>query len=387
MFFIQHGYGKGLKIGRIAGRAPVDGVILSPAHEDAVHLRETATACKSIGLQVLLDPQTFIYSLTPQGAARHHASHGIELTDLHWSQTGEAVKKHVDAVLDANLEVGTTGPTIAPSPFQASLDNFWMPVALQYGRTASDAWGGENSYVSLILDEATLHSWTNIEGWIDILTTLDVAGFYLLVNRSRSQYPATAWDPNALANLLRLIYTLSEINEYDVIWAYSDIDGLLGLTVGATAIASGWSYGLRAFSTARWNEKRAGGAPTVPRIYFGKLWAPLRGQEAADLHSTDIGRAQFSRALAKHFETNTFESWSIVEAQEHHLATLATRASRISSLGDVGERVDRVAASLDKALSAYAQIAAEGVTLDNRYLNQVRAYAQALDLFRSAESL
>lgn len=387
MFYIQHGYGKGEKIQRVAKDAPVAGVILSPANEDDLHLRETAAACRSVGLRVLMDPQTYIYSLTPQGSASHHVSHGLELTDLHWSQTAKSVKRHTDAVLDANSSVGTTGPLIAPSPFQANLNNYWLPIALQYGRAACDEWGNEGTYASIIIDEAILQSWESIEEWLDILTTLDVQGFYLIVNRPRAIYPSPPWDPHALANLLRLIYSLTEINGYELIWGYSDIDGLLGLAVGANGIASGWSYGLRGFSTSRWNEKRSGGAATVPRVFLSKLWAPLRWNEAEDIFATPAGNAQFSPELRDHFSNRSFESWSIVDAQEQHLKTLAKRARWVMSPGRVADRVGKISDSLAKAQDAYASIAADGVALDPRYLNQVRAYREALALFRNSESL
>lgn len=385
MFYVQHGYGKGLKIARLNDAVDLTGIILSPAHEDRLRLSETVT---SFGhLELLLDPQSYIYSLTPQGTARHHASHGLALKDMHWSQTADTVKSHLEAVRLANDGIGLAGAKIAPAPYQSNLDNFWLPISLQYSRSSADSWGTDETLASLVVDEKVLESWDNIEGWLDVLTTLDVRGFYLVVNRNAGQYPAQRWDPQALSNLLRLIFTLTQLNDYELIWGYADIDGILGVAVGATGVASGWSYGLRTFNVSRWNVKRSGGAPAVPRIHFQKLWAPLRWNEAGDLHRTPEGRQAFTRTLSDHFANNSFESWGIAEAQHQHLEVLANRVNALARTSVISARLDRVQKSLDAALALHTSIASTGVTLDPRYVGQVRSYKEAMELFRRAESL
>lgn len=387
MFYLQHGFGKGLKVSHVNDQGNVGGIILSPAHEDRFHLRETVKQCQGMGLEVLLDPQTYVYSLTPTGTGRQHVAHGLDLTDLHWSQTADTMKRHLDAVREANTEVGITECWIAPSPFQSTLADFWLPIALQYARTAASEWGSERTMASLVLDENLLMAWATIEEWLDILTTLDLRGFYLVVNRSRAQYPPLAWTPPALANLLRLIYTLTEINGYEVIWGYSDADGLLGSAVGATGVASGWSYGLRQFSTSRWNEKRSGGAAAVPRVHIAALWSPLRWNEAADLLDTEAGRKAFKSSLRTYFEENGFESWSNTMAQEQHLSTLAERVAALDGMSGTTDRLDTIDKSLNTALERFEKIAGEGITLEPRYVARVRSYREALDIFRGSESL
>lgn len=387
MFYLQHGFGKGTKIGHVADEGNVGGVILSPAHEDRFRLRETVTACRSIGLDVLLDPQSYVYTLTPKGSARNHGDHGLELSELHWSQTADAVKRHVDAVQTANTEVGIDGPWVTPAPFQASLTDFWMPISLQYARTASAAWGEDQTMVSVILDEDLLRSWSPIQEWLDVLTTLEVRGFYIAVNRSRPLYPPQAWVPEALCNLLRVIYTLSEINDYEVVWGYADIDGLLGTAVGATGIASGWTYGLRQFSVSRWNEKRSGGQSAVPRIHLRRLWSPLRNNEAEDVFGTDLGRGMFPKQLRAEFDRRGFQAWNNTQAQEQHLGLLARRVAALEARGTLTARLDLVTGSLDTAVQSFKTLADEGLTLESRNLARVRSYQDALALFRSAESL
>ena len=76
------------------------------------------------------------------------------------------------------------------------------------------------------------------------------AGFYLVVHRDDSRYQAR-FDPNALENLLYLVYVLAEINSYEVICGYSDFVGTLLCAVGAKAIGTGWFSNLRQFTMDR----------------------------------------------------------------------------------------------------------------------------------------
>lgn len=386
MFYLQHGFGKSLKVGRLHEEGHLSGIVLSPAHEDRYQLRETVTACRGIGIDVIIDPQAYVYALTPQGTARHHVKHGLDLTDLHWSQTADTVKRHLDAVRDANEEVGVQDCWVAPSPLQATLKDFWLPIALQYARTAASEWGAERTMVSLVLDENLLSAWPSMEEWLDILTTLDVRGFYLVVNRNRAQYPPLPWVPEALGNLLRVIYTLTEINGYELVWGYADIDGLLGSAVGATAVASGWSYGLRQFSTARWNEKRSGGAPAVPRVHVRRLWSPVRWNEAADLLDSGAGKSALGPRLVKQYAQTGFDSLANTHAQDQHLSELAERVAALDARS-IGNRLDTVGNSLESALERFSDIADEGITLEPRYAARVRSYRDALSLFRKSESL
>jgi len=387
MFYLQHGFGKGLKVSHLNDEGYLSGMILSPAHEDRFQLRETVRQCHDMGVDVLVDPQSYVYSLTPTGTGRQHVEHGLDLTDLHWSQTADTMKRHLDAVRRANEEIGIQTCWIAPSPFQATLTDFWLPIALQYARTAASEWGSERTVASLVLDENLLSAWSSIEEWLDILTTLEVKGFYLVVNRNRAQYPPLPWVPEALANLLRLIYTLTEINGYEVFWGYADTDGVLGSAVGATGIASGWSYGLRQFSTARWNEKRSGGAPAVPRVHLRRLWSQVRWNEAADLFDSVAGKKAFGPRIRKRFTKSGFESLNNTMAQEQHLSVLAERIAALDAKAEIADRLDTVADSLEDALEKFGKIAEEGIALEPRHASRVRSYRDALELFRKSESL
>lgn len=387
MFYIQHGFGKSTKIDDVAAFNQVGGVTLSPAHEDPGALAATAAACQNLGLDVLLDPQSYIYSLDPIGVGRHHEGHELDFSDLHWAPTAATITAHLEAVRAANLSCGTSDLMIAPSPFQTSLMDYWMPTAIQYARTASDAWGPEHTLASIVIDENVLTDWSHIQDWLDVLTTLEVRGFYLLVNRNRTTNPPTAWNTQGLSNLLRVIYTLTELNDYELHWGYSDYDGLLGLAAGATSASSGWAYGHRQFSISKWNEVRKGGAPVVPRVTMSKLMASLRNTEVEDLAGTAVWREASTKSVRDFFSDRTFDSLRSPEAQVQHLRVIAQRATRLSALVDISDRLDLLEKDVSNALDLFTRIEKSGLSLDPRYRGRLRTYGDALSAFRSAETL
>lgn len=388
MFYLQHGFGKGNKIQNLEATGELAGVILSPANEDVSHLADTAGDALAAGLVVLLDPQSYAYSLSPKGSGTHHLSHELAFTNLHWSQTAEHVEEQIKAVKDANLRIGIDGPFIAPSAYQSSLTDLWTPISIQYARSSSSEWGPDQTFATLVIDENALASWPLVEDWLDVVTTLDVAGFYLLVSRNSPQYPPLPWNPTHLSNLLRVIYTLTELNQYALIWGYSDIDGLLGIVAGATGIASGWSYRLRQFSVNRWNEEPPGGGrAATPRVHLGRLWSPVRIDEVEYLHGSSLKSRIFSKSLSAFFDTNDFDAWSRLQAQEHHLELLAKRANRLASLADIDDRLDVAEKELKRAITLFQEIDALGIAVERRSFNLVASYAEALSMFRAAESL
>jgi hypothetical protein len=304
MFYIQHGYGKSTKIWDCIRDGVVSGVILSPGHEDVTTLVDTARGVSAQGKKVLVDPQSYIYSTNPQGQLRYHEAQGIRFSKMHWALTASDLASIVEDVRAVNERSEIPGPWIAPAPFHRSLVDYWVPLSVQLARTAEQVWA-EGAIATLAIDEAALSDWDRVADWLDAITTLDVQGFYLIVSRRTPTYPPLPWETVALTNLLRLIYTLTALNEYEVYWGYADVDGLLGIAAGATAVAAGWTYGLRQFGVERYSEQRAGGAPAVPRVYAAGIMSDLRHNEADDIAAflDDWERRSRSVVLAGHTDT------------------------------------------------------------------------------------
>lgn len=389
-FFIQHGYGKGSKIDDVHNTSgAVAGVILSAADEDPTALAATVQRVRSLGARPLLDPQSYVYSTNPPGVGRRHEANGLGLATVTWAMGARPaeIRAVVDAVQAANVAIGTQNDMIAPTCVQSTFSDVWTPLALQMANVASDEWGPDATMATLCIEESAFASWSTVADWLDVATQLDVKGFYLLVDRRKSSYPFAPWDAARLANVLRLIYTLTELNDYEVIWGYADLDGTLGVAAGATGAGSGWSYTLRAFSVSKWQPTTGGGGkPATARLFLGRLWAPVRAvDEAADIFDSDDRDAVFPQWAIDRFQTEPFTTWTNGEAQIHHLNLLSRRFRRLASKADVADRCDTTADSLTRADALFGSLAQNGVVLPPAYRARARAYREALDLFRTAE--
>ena len=385
---MQHGYGKSQKIQAVAADGHLSGVILSAADEDKSGLEATAEICRSKGVQIRIDPQTYIYTTAPKGLGKHHASHSIDFAGIHWSQDAKTTASQIDAIGRLNQQLNAGGDWIAPSVLQSSFTDVWTPVALQLARTASDSWGPNKTIATLVIDEAALETWASIDDWLDVATTLDVKGFYILVGRSDTSYPPVAWSLERLSNLLRLIYNLSQINGYEVSWGYSDSEGLLGLAAGGSAMSSGWSYTLRQFNPTKWQPKdTAGGRAPVVRYNVSRLWSPLRVEtEAVRLFDSPLQSSVYTKKQISDLADRPLSILTRADAQEQHLMVLARRADLLAGK-PTAERLDWATASLERALRLMREVESSKIILEARYRPRVEALLASLDRFRNSEGL
>lgn len=387
-FYIQHGYGKGQKIPAVLAGGNLGGIILSPGDEDPANLGDTARYCRDNGLKVLTDPQTYLYSTQPAGRGKNHQSHGLSFDGLSWAQDAQSVATHIDRIGQFNSALNPDGHWIAPGPLQDSFADLWTPLSVQFARTASQAWGPDRTIATLAVDEAGLSDWLAIERWLDVATALPVRGFYVLVSRSSTTYPATPWAPAKLANLLRLIHALGELNDLDVTWGFSDFEGLLGVAVGASAMATGWSYTLRQFSSSKWMSPATGGRAPAVRTHVQRLWALPRAEtETAPLFASSQREAIFTGGEINRYISTPFDALGRVDAQVDHMRALAARATQLSSQPDISTRVNAVTSSLERAVALWDSIGTTGMLPDPSYRNRVIAFRDALRLFTDQVAL
>jgi hypothetical protein len=386
-FFLQHGFGKGNKIDLLATDNRLDGIVLSPADEDTNSLQATAATVRGHGGSVLLDPQTYVYSNQPVGTARNHATNGIAFGSLTWSQDARESQRQVEAVGRLNGVVNPNGAWIAPSVLQSGFADVWTPLAIQLARTASDSWGAERTIASVVLDESALATAGAAEDWLDVVTTLDVRGFYILVQRPSVKYPPQPWASERLSRLLSVIYSLSVLNGYEVHWGYSDSEGLLGLAAGAIAVSTGWSFGLRQFSTLKW-VPAGGGKPAIIRVPLAPLWASVRASgEAEDLYASRLRASVFPPSILGRFPRGEFGSFTRTEAQTLYLHAIAGAARSISAVPTIPDRLDLVELRLREASDLHRRIADAGITLESSYRTRVSVMGDALADFRRREGV
>lgn len=310
----------------------IGGVILSPAHETPATMTETIAALQGAHVPVALDPQTYVHSIRGAVAPKHH-EFGLDFADIVLGADPRDIELHVEKTLEVNARLGVDGPFISPTVFQPGFEDAWAALALQYARVGiRQARGtGRNVYVSIVLGEdAVGGAWNRIARWLDVVTGLDAAGIYLIVEKP-GNYPAP-WRIEPLTNLMRLIYRLSVLNDFDLVLGYTDIDGLAAIAAGATGIASGWHFGQRQFKTANWMPDRFG--RPRPRLTSSELLLPLRFEGEADAivrsatHSTQV----FPDAVLCQRLASPGAIWALPNAAVQHLRTVSQLSRGLSSL-------------------------------------------------------
>ncbi len=383
-FWAQQGYGKSDKIERLYSDGLLGGVVLSPADEAPATLRVTRESTPDV--EVLLDPQTYVYSI-PGGTARCHEANGLEVPNLDWGMPAAEVEAVVQSVVAANDQIGLSS-LIAPTCVQRSLNDVWTSLALQMARTTISLVGGQRRvYVSTVIEEPALANWDDVANWLDVATGLDAEGFYLVVDRvTQGSYPAM-WNPSLLTNLLRLVYSLSQLNEYDVLAGYADIEGVLQVAAGASGSASGWFYSLRAFTDSKW-QPSSGGRQATPRAFSSGLLTPLLAVgEGEQVAKSQLGAVAYPNDELRSELANHPDEWSLVKAASQHLSELAVVVNDVADQGSVGARLDAVEARLANAHAALDDLENQGVPFSGAYVQRLETFRRAVDSFRTLESV
>lgn len=383
--WIQQGYGKGDKLARLASKRGVEGVLLSPADETAERLSETATDCRGEGLAVAVDPQTYVYSI-PEGAGRLHDEHGLAFGDLSWAPPPNELATQVQAVLQLNDRLGTES-VISPAPLQQSFDDVWAPVALQYARATVEA-ADKPVLATLAVADSGFASWETVERWLDVATTLDVAGFYLIVSKSGPRVYPPLWDEQILTNILRLVHRLSVLNSYRLLWGYADVAGLLGVAAGASGFGSGWFYSLRTFSPSKW-QPSSGGAQAVPRVFASGLLTALEAQsEGRAVARSALAAEAFPGRRTRRRIADHTQGWGQTDAWYQHLKSLASVGAQVARrTPGTGTALDFTDERIRQASARLETLRRSGVTLRPAYANTLDTYSAALRRFRTAEGV
>ncbi len=373
-FWIQQGWGKGSKVEDLASRS--SGVILSPADEPAVILEQTALRARAVGLQVAVDPQTFIHSI-PGAVAERHLSHGLAARHFGWGMAPAEIEEYVEVLAQLNTRTQSDF-FIAPSAYQGGFNDAWSGLALQFAAAA--ARHHPRVFMSLVIDETALSDWNLAEYWLDVVTRQEFAGLYVIVGRTsrRVSYPFP-WETRRLVNFLRLLRRLA-INRFEVIVGFSDVEAPLLIAAGATGVASGWSYKQRAFIDNRWVPQQGGRQPANRLFLPGWLNSPLERecQRLGDYVQQDMEPEWWERF---HLQTLTRS-----DAQLAFLSQLAGKVMELSVL-DPPERLNAAERMVAVAQERVRGAQHELPLLDRIYERTLETFSSALAQFRALEAV
>ena len=354
----QHGWGKSDKIQRGLSRGAIDGVIMSPRDEVPANLDSFLSTMQvdHPAAERLVDPQFHIGSIWPvrDGKLPRYPHYQRHLTPTSFSPS--AIQRFVRDSLQLQSGLDVSG-VLSPTVMVDDLGSQWAQIAMMLAQeTINQHRGSTPLYLSLVVMEDALRQQSPVDNWLDELTRLEVEGFYLVVRRSSEAY-RQHYDPDVLFSLLRVCYSLAELNQYRVYAGYTDMVALLLHAVGVTGSGSGWYTGLRQFTLRRFQPTTGGrqprprysSSPLLNSIYMTELDGIYAGGQIAQVLSATPYDGRFAGA------TNPENvAWPNDDAALHHWHALA-RVVRSISGNSVSDRLNSAQNTIVHAHGTYAQ--------------------------------
>ena len=355
----QHGWGKSDKIERGIAAGSIQGVIMSPRDESPANLASFLSDIQTLqsNTERLVDPLLHVGTIWPvrDGRLRDYAHYRRRLTPASFSPAG--VRDHVTAALDWQYSLDVSA-IVSPTVMVDDLGSRWSQIAMMLAQeTVNQHDGVKPLLISLVVGEEALRQGVLVDYWLDELTQQDVDGFYLVVRRASEVY-RQHYDPEVLAALLRVCYSLAELNQYRVFAGYTDMATLLLHAVGVTGTGSGWFATLKQFTLRRFQPATGGrrararfsSRPLLNSIYMTELDSIYNGGFVTAVLSGTPFDTRFNGT------TNPENvPWPDNEASLHHWRVLADMSQSLTG-STVGGRLDSARNLIAVARAIYLQL-------------------------------
>lgn len=376
MLLAQAGYGRGEKVHHGLNDGLINGVIFSPKDERRERLEECVSdlGANRNNALVLFDPQFYAatLSVTRDGRLPEYDYYGEHAPLSRTQFSPRQIERYTSACL--NYQHGTLpGLTYLVSP-SVRFDDFrdsWSQIALNMAEAAIDHHGTLTDpkplLVSVVTSELALQNETGMGEFLDAVSSLEVEGLYLLVNRNSSGYQA-AMDTRAMSNLLYFVHVLAHLNDYSVVVGYSDWLGFMLHAAGATATASGWHQSLRQFSMSRFEPATGGRRPRKRYSSAPMLSSPLIVPELQDIHRAGLlANVLTGGAQDAILSTNPAAGearWTDEIGCLAHWAALARSIEHIRRHRRPAAKVAAALELIDRATSLYGRLMHRGINFE-----------------------
>lgn len=399
MLLAQHGYGKSTKIDRGISTGVLSGVILSPKDESETtlvdYIRQLKASHKEI--DILIDPQ---YYHVPFPNANYRNLSQYSFYPGHQPiaafRGSKQINKMVADVVDYQIKHGTTY-VISPSIIISSFTDREAQIVLSLAQEAIDLCQGETKklLISLTISENAFSDALQMNNFLNEISILDAAGFYIIVVRNNATYNQHFESNSGLVNLLTFIYSLSIINEFKVVMGYSDLIGLLYLGCGADSIATGWHNGLRKFSIIPRILPASGGRQPRPRYCCAtSLLNTILLSELDNIHRSvgSIAQLLANTPYDKNITTATnplSAIWDKDTVHMQHWHALSNAMNMITKHKDVSDRLTTLMKNIASAQANYAILEKNlYIPFDNTSnSSHLKTWQTALQEFRNAANV
>ena len=367
--YLQHGHGKSSRISDALEDKSVNGVIFAARNERVENLDACISSLRADwDLELLFDPQFYICTMVPPNdryLPDEYASFyqpGRTLKDFIGAKK---IREYATSTIDFQAARGLDR-LISPTVLFKSFSDQWSQIALQLADSSidyhADLTDAPALLVSFVFSETALDSEDELGRFLDILTTWDVDGFYLIVAREDPGY-SQAFDEARLQRLLYAVHVLGDRNDYEVVCGYSDFIGVPLRAAGASAFTTGWFHSLRQFHQRAFLKTRSFGRPSLPRYSSGPLLTSILKSELDSIEDAGYLEDVLS-GVELDSELDSPDAWNLRISERHHWQTLAAFDERIT-----GRPRTDVAAMIEAILNArglFTTLQSEGVPFSSQ---------------------
>ena len=363
----------------------IEGVIMSPRNEPRERLASflARTRVTHPSAEILVDPQFYVGTV-PQAHHSYlpkypHYEPKLTLSSF----KAPKIRQYVAATLAWQCELNVSA-VISPTVAVDDLQGPWAQVAQRLAReTVAQYSDNKPLLISIVVGESALRQSDHLDRWIDGLAELNVAGFYLVVDRDSEDYQQH-FEATALASLLRTCYSLAGLRDYMVVVGYADMVTLLLHAVGVAATGAGWYSNLRQFYMTRFQKRRGG--PAKPRYSSLPLLNSIFLTELEGIYrAAGLGNVLSGTPLDGRFNGNTEPSrvdWPKIEAALHHWHVL-TEITRIPTGTGTTARLDAAQAAVQQAAALYRQLGSSSSFTPRTDASHLDSWSDGLERFRT----
>jgi hypothetical protein len=387
----QQGYAKAGKIEAGLESSSIQGVILSPRYEKPDRLQAYVGALKKqfTDAAVLVDPQFYATVMSPQRLGYlplYDSYFRPELTRKDFIGQSK-ISAYVSSVLtfQEELEVDYwVSPGILFNAFTDGQSQIALALAEESFSYHQGVKGAPPLLLTFVVNESALHDTDGLFEFLDLVTSWDVAGFYILVARNTPKYPAP-FEPRALANLMYLAYVLGEVNQREVVCGYSDLVGLPLVAAGATSLGTGWWNTSRQFCKDMFEESRGGRRPKARYTSLPLMSSILLIPElanAAEVLSLEqiLSGTHEDQRLRRGISD---ENWPPDVACLHHWQVISQALAGLDR-PTAAERIELLDEQIRKSLRLHDELRRLGVPFESAAArSQLTQWIQAVDIFQT----
>ena len=370
--YAQHGSRKSDKIQRAIEASLIHGVVFSPKDESPANLEALirGLANDHHDIEYLIDPQFYI-STVDSAREGHLPDYNFYRGNLNRRNfiSPADIATYVHSTIDFQMNLPVTylvSPTVIFDDFQDT----WSQIALSLAQESIHYHSGfENApplLLSLVISEGAFRLTDRLEEFLDLVSLFEAAGFYLIIVRAASQYQVQI-ESESLQNILYFLYTLTELNDFEVITGYSDLIGILYHGVGINANACGWFNTLRQFSMSNIQPTDGGRAArprytSIPLLNRTLLIPELDSTFRAGFIDRVLTGTNFDAIL----RTNPANaSWPNDIDTLNHWQGLNTAIREIETQTSISQKLEIVLGRIGRARVIYGELMRHGVQFES----------------------